>query len=395
MTAKSLSQLSTEIDVQLPTNNLGQIHADTLRNVLKDILNNEYVPVSNILTTQGTPGDTTYLRGDGSWQTISSGGGGGGSSSYRYISGTTTSSIGDICYCDTSSVSFTLTLPTNPATGSGVSIRDAQGTWAGQNLLLDPGSNKIAGNLGVFACNVPDANFDLVWRGPTIGWEPEFIIANLSRGGGGIGFGSASGRSIVSGIAGASGAGSAPGVFWSSTDKSATITLSGGGLIATTNANDSTQHILRATAEAATLPAYFEITATAGDVGFGVANRAFPLDGQYLGQGGINAFGWFAHGYVEGPGQADNVTSGDYIGTSICGLLYNGAQVTIYKDGTSLGSFTAPTNTPSGGAGVTAGILPAASVRAITGATITANFGATPLAHLPAGARSWDGSQSA
>jgi hypothetical protein len=76
MTAKSLSQLSTEIDVQLPTNNLGQIHADTLRNVLKDIINNEYVPVGNILTNVGTPSDTTYLRGDGSWQTVSSGGGG-------------------------------------------------------------------------------------------------------------------------------------------------------------------------------------------------------------------------------------------------------------------------------------------------------------------------------
>src|SRR3954451_22662943 len=128
MTAKSLADLSSEIDIQLPTNNLGQIHADTLRNVLKDIINNEYVPVSNILTTQGTPADTTFLRGDGSWQTIVGGGGGGGGSSYRYISGTTTSAAGDICYCDTSGAGFVLTLPTSPVTGSGVSIRDAQGT---------------------------------------------------------------------------------------------------------------------------------------------------------------------------------------------------------------------------------------------------------------------------
>jgi hypothetical protein len=78
MTAKSLAQLSSEIDTQLPTNNLGQIHADTLRNVLKDIINNEYVPVGNILTTLGTASDTTFLRGDGTWQTPAGGGGGGG-----------------------------------------------------------------------------------------------------------------------------------------------------------------------------------------------------------------------------------------------------------------------------------------------------------------------------
>jgi hypothetical protein len=392
MTAKSLANLSTEIDTQLPTNNLGQIHADTLRNVLKDIINNEYVPVGNILTNVGTAGDTTFLRGDGSWQTIVGGGGGGGGSAYRFVSGTSSANSGDVCYCDTSGGGFVLTLPTSPVTGSGVSIKDARGTWTGQNLVLDPGSNKIAGNLGTFACNVADANFDLVWRGSTIGWEPEFIIANLARGGGGIGVGTAGGRAIVAGHAGSSGAGSVAPVFWSTTDKSTTITVSGGGLIAATNVNTGGDHIIRATAPAAILPAYFEITGAAGNIGFGVANKAFPVDGQYLGQGGVNAFGWFNSAYSEGPGgQAANVASGTYINTDINGLLYNGSQITLYKNGTALGTFTAPTSSPPGGVG--SGIFPAAGIAGATGTTITANFGGTPLAHLPVGATSWDGSQ--
>jgi hypothetical protein len=393
MTAKSLANLSTEIDTQLPTNNLGQIHADTLRNVLKDIINNEYVPVGNILTNVGTPGDTTFLRGDGSWQTIVGGGGGGGSgSTYRYVSGTSSANVGDICYCDTSSAGFVLTLPTSPVTGSGISIRDARGTWTGQNLVLDPGSNKISGNLGTFACNVADANFDLVWRGPTIGWEPEFIIANLARGGGGIAVGHASGAAIVTGRAGGSGAGAGPAVFWSSTDKASTITLSGGGLIAATNSTAGGSHIVRATATAMTLPAYFEITGAAGDVAFGVANPAFPVDGQYLGQGGINSFGLFKTSYAEGPSQSGNVSGGDYINTDVMGLRYSGTQVTVYKNGTALGTFAAPTPNPSGS--VNTGIFPAANISAVTGTTITANFGGTTLAHLPVGSTSWDGSQT-
>lgn len=394
MTAKSLAQLSAEIDSQLPTNNAGQIHADTLRNVLKDIINNEYVPLSNILTTQGTPGDTTFLRGDGSWQTVSGGGGGGGGSAYRYISGTTTSSTGDICYCDTSGAGFTLTLPTSPVTGSGVSIRDAQGTWSGQNLVLDPGSNKIAGVLGTFACNVADASFDLVWRGPTIGWEPEFLISNYSRGAGSTGAGHAGGVATVTGRAGSGGAGSGtPTIFLNPADKGTAITLSNGNLTAASSGNTGVQQIVRSNAIASLLPAYFEVTGGAVNVGFGVANAAFPLNGQYLGQGGIEGFGIFLDSFAEGPGQFGNVTGGTWTNTDVMGLLYNTSVVTVYKNGTSIGSFTSPRSNPPGG--VTQGMFAAVDVKNVTGATITCNFGATALAHLPTGATSWDGSQSA
>jgi hypothetical protein len=395
MTAKTLANLSTEIDVQLPTNNLGQIHADTLRNVLKDIINNEYVPVGNILTNVGTPGDTTFLRGDGSWQTIVGGGGGGGSgSTYRYVSGTSSANIGDVCYCDTSGAGFVLTLPTSPVTGSGISIRDARGTWTGQNLVLDPGSNKIASNLGTFACNVADANFDLVWRGSTIGWEPEFIIANLTRAGGGIAVGTAVGRAIISGISGGSGAGAGPTVTLNPADSGINLAFSNGNLTATASANDSTLHIVRSTAPAntASLPAYFEVTGAAVDAGFGVANSRFPLNGQYLGQGGIDAFGIFVNSYAEGPGQAALVSGGTYGPTDVMGLLYSSTQLTISKNGTAIGTFASPTANPGGSSGP--GMYAAVYVKAVTGATITANFGGTTLTHLPTGATSWDGSQT-
>jgi hypothetical protein len=395
MTAKSLAQLSTEIDSQLPTNNAGQIHADTLRNVLKDIINNEYVPISNILTNQGTPGDTTFLRGDSTWQTISGGGGGGGGSSYRYVSSASSSAVGDICYCDTSGAGFTLTLPSSPVTGSGVSIRDAQGTWTGQNLILNPGSNKIAGALGTFSCNVSDASFDLVWRGSSIGWEPEFLISNYSRGAGGIATGRASGAAMVVGRA----IGGTTLTFLNPSDKGTGITLSGSNLTAAASLNDNTNHIVRSNVAAnpSLLPVYFEVTGSAGDVGFGVANSAFPLDGQYLGNGGVEALGIFkSDGYAEGPGgQNDFVTGGSWGNADNMGLLYNSSSLTVYKNGTSIGTFTSPRSNPPSPAGLVQGMFAAVSVKQVTGSTITVNFGAAPLAHLPTGATSWDGSQTA
>jgi hypothetical protein len=318
----------------------------------------------------------------------------GGGSSYRYISDASSSSIGDICYCDTSGASFTLTLPNSPVTGSGVSIRDAQGTWSGQNLILNPGSNKIAGVLGTFSCNVSDASFDLVWRGSAIGWEPEFIITNYVRGAGSTGAGHASGAATVIGRAGSGGAGSGtPTITLNPADKGTAITLSNGNLTAASSGNDSTHNIVRSNFIATLLPAYFEITGGAVDVGFGVANAAFPLNGQYLARVVLKASVCSSIAMSKGPGQNSNVTGGTWTNTDVMGLLYNTSVVTLYKNGTSLGSFTAPRANPPGG--LTQGIFAAVYVKNVTGATITCNFGATALAHLPSGATSWDGSQSA
>jgi hypothetical protein len=389
MTAKSLANLSTDIDTQLPTNNVGQIHADTLRALLRDIINNEYVPISNILTSVGTPGDTTYLRGDGSWQTPATGGGGGTNSSFRYLAGAATIASGDLCYCDTSSGGFVLTLPTSPVTGQGMSIRDAKGTWSTNNVTLDPGSNPIANVLGVFPCNVSDANFDLVWRGPTIGWDPQFVVSNYARGLLNTGAGTSAGHGAATGTGTTVGAPTL--VTLSPTNKSPTITLSGGNLNA--GASAGTSNNVMATGTAVSLPGYFEMIITSGtDAGLGVTNTRWPITStsQYLGQGGVDSFGFFASAYAEGPGWAGNVSGGAFNNTNVMGIKYDGIYIYYYKDGTLLGHFAVPTSAPGGG--FAPGIFPAFFIGS-GGGSITVNFGATPLAHLPSGAHSWDGNQ--
>jgi hypothetical protein len=72
------------------------------------------------------------------------------------------------------------------------------------------------------------------------------------------------------------------------------------------------------------------------------------------------------------------------------GIKYDGPYIYYYKDGTQLGQFAVPTSAPGGG--FAPGIFPAFYIGS-GGGSITVNFGATPLAHLPSGAHSWDGNQ--
>src|SRR4051812_4576154 len=74
MPTKTIAELKALVDSRLPTNNAGAIDAATLRSVIDDILDNEQVGISGILTAAGTPSDTTFLRGDNRWAAISTGG---------------------------------------------------------------------------------------------------------------------------------------------------------------------------------------------------------------------------------------------------------------------------------------------------------------------------------
>lgn len=74
MPTKTIAELKALVDTRLPTNNAGAIDAATLRSVIDDILDNEQVGLSGILTTAGTPGSTTYLRGDNTWASPTTGG---------------------------------------------------------------------------------------------------------------------------------------------------------------------------------------------------------------------------------------------------------------------------------------------------------------------------------
>lgn len=74
----TISEILADIDALLPTNNAGAITASILRNVLKEIVNNEQITASQILTTSGTADTTTFLAGDNTWKVPPGTGGGGG-----------------------------------------------------------------------------------------------------------------------------------------------------------------------------------------------------------------------------------------------------------------------------------------------------------------------------
>lgn len=70
---------------------------------------------------------------------------------------------------DTSSATFTITLPASPAIGDQINIGDAQNTWATNNLTVDGNGNNIDLNSGNLICNV-SAEISLVFAAGTMGW---------------------------------------------------------------------------------------------------------------------------------------------------------------------------------------------------------------------------------
>jgi hypothetical protein len=101
--------------------------------------------------------------------------------SYQYLTSNANVGPGDIAYCDTSAGPFTVTLPATPSVGHGISIRDLNGTWTANHLLVSPGSNMIEASTGTLTCDTADADFDLIWRGGATGWAVVFMVDHFSR----------------------------------------------------------------------------------------------------------------------------------------------------------------------------------------------------------------------
>lgn len=262
--AKTVAQLHSEIDANLPTTGAGAIDAADVRATLHDIIDNEYVAPANIVTT-GTPDSGSVLWGDG-WRALS------GGAAFKHLASNTTVVAGDVCYCDTSAGPFTLTLPGSPAVGQGVGIRDAAGKWNVNNLTISAGSNNINSAAGSLVCNVADVNFDLVWRGPSVGWYPEFLIGAFSRGAGativtgaasssGANISTMAGRSvgIISGVASSAGANISSAVYgttftdpsslpnlklWLDTNNAGSIDLSGSTVTQWRDRSTNNNHLL-------------------------------------------------------------------------------------------------------------------------------------------------------
>ena len=167
-----LSDLTAEINSQLPTGVSHQITAAKVRTVLTDM-------ATQLIASQAVTG--------------------GGGSAERYLTSTTTADAGDICFCNTAAGGFTVTLPATPVPGTGVGFRDAESSWSASNLTVNPGSNKIEGSTGNLVCDVTNANFDIVWSGTADGWQVVPIISFAGTSGGTTGTGTGSTYIYVSG----------------------------------------------------------------------------------------------------------------------------------------------------------------------------------------------------
>ncbi len=94
---------------------------------------------------------------------------------WQLISGNTTAVRGMQYLCNTSSASFTLTLPSSPVINDTVSVADYAGTFATNKLMVAPaGSDRIMGTTGgeVMDVTTNNASFTLVFSGnATYGWR--------------------------------------------------------------------------------------------------------------------------------------------------------------------------------------------------------------------------------
>jgi hypothetical protein len=380
----TVSDLLAEINTDLPTNTSGLIRATALRQLLDDIVNN---------MGTGGGGTTTIV---------------GGGIAGIYLTASATASIGGIYYCDTSTGSITLTLPASPTTGSMIGIRDALGTWNTANLVIAPGGNNIDSTSGLMSCDVADANFDLVWRGGSIGWATQFVVAPIIRRPAivrtgaftmaGIGDflpgGFSTAHSGAFTMAGAGGFAPVPVVptvaaNWNPSDKHADITLSLSNMKATRTGTASPDSGVRGVPGHTASHRYLEYTINAltfgsNNSGLGLATAAHTLSG-YLGSDPSNGMGFFANGYSQGPGWAFNSGSafavGDVVGiemdSSFAGDTFRtfvNGSLADHHEGSLYGTST---------------WFPAASLRNTD--AVTANFGASPFAFaVPFGAQPWN-----
>jgi hypothetical protein len=287
---------------------------------------------------------------------------------------------GGTYYCDTTGGAFTVTLPSGPSIGDGISFKDASGSWGLSNLILNPGANPINSNVGSLAIDQTDINFDLVWRGTPTGWQVEIPVDDAVRGAGGV---NRLRATQTLGTLGQflSGTGSSTPVTWNPSDKVANIVLSGGNLTGTATAavNGGAR---------ATIPGssgrYFEVTFSTlptNNNGFGLVSAAQSLTAY---PGNPNGIGIFSSGYVEWPGSGSGNNWGSNFSTGdIMGLLLGSSNAKIYKNGTLFFTVNA----------LPSGPLYPMLWETDAGTAATANFGATAMGFLPVGAVSWDGTR--
>jgi len=74
-------------------------------------------------------------------------------------------------FVNTTSGAITITLPTSPAAGDIVAFADYALTWDTNNLILNPGSNKINGSTNDYTVSSEGKSLTLVYTDSTQGWK--------------------------------------------------------------------------------------------------------------------------------------------------------------------------------------------------------------------------------
>jgi lysophospholipase L1-like esterase len=182
---------------------------------------------------------------------------------------------------------------------------------------------------------------------------------------------------------------SAGAVTWNPSDKDTNVTLSNGNLTATHTGSGAFKGV-RATSSGTT--GYFEYTVVVSsdpngnDTGVGLANSSAPVN-NWLGSDN-NGIGYYPDtgGAVYYNGSAVATGLGSPVAGDVVGIeLTSTPSIKFSKNGTVVYTYTG--TIPSGS------LFPDVTFGAPTDSG-TANFGATTMAHLPAGVTSWDGSQT-
>lgn len=239
------------------------------------------------LTTNGTSPSWATVAGGPEWQAVQT--------------GNFNATAGNAYPINTTSSAITVTLPASPTAGQQIILADYAGTWATNNVTVNPNGNKVTGQTGNGTLSTDNATCSLVYIDSTRGW---IVYSNISpsynysiqylliAGGGGGG----------RGVAGGGGAGGyKTNTLTVSAGSSLTITVGGGGAGSTNTSSNGTS---------GSDSVFSSVTSTGGGGG-GSRNS---LNGSSGGSGGGGGYTGTGGSGTSGQGYAGGNAFSDYGG---------------------------------------------------------------------------------
>lgn len=125
-----------------------------------------------VLDTNWYETTLVYVDATTGWNYEVGGGSGGGLSAWQAKTANYTAVNGDRLLCDTQTTgAFTVTLPASPSAGDEVTVSDAVGYCATNNLTVDPGSENIRGVASTLTVNTNWPLIEFVYVNASVGWK--------------------------------------------------------------------------------------------------------------------------------------------------------------------------------------------------------------------------------